>query len=88
MVFNVKVIPISHPPIHVTVLTEPTPSSPAFRYIGPWADVRGFLAIHTVSGVEFPDIETELHEDRLVSFDIDTSEMGLASAQFNAVREL
>jgi hypothetical protein len=47
-----------------------------------------FLAQHKVSGVEFSDIEIELHKDRPMSFDIDASETVLSLAQFRTVRKL
>jgi hypothetical protein len=88
MVFRVQVLPISRGSTNVTVTTERTGSSPAFRYVGLWTDIRGFLAQHALSGVKLWEIETELHKDRPMSFDIDTSETGLSSAQFIAVKKL
>ena len=87
MVFRVQVIPISRAPIKVSVTAELTASGSTFLRIGPWTDIRDFLAHYAVSGVEFPDIEIELHKDRPVSFDIDTSETALCLAQFNGVKK-
>jgi hypothetical protein len=73
----------------VTIRTDPTSSSPAYQYVGLWADIRGFLAKRIAKGFTFSDIEIEFHKgDHLVSFDIDTSEMDLSLAQFNAVKKL
>jgi hypothetical protein len=83
----VQVHPISRTPIKVSVTAELTSSSSAFLRIGLWTDIRDFLAQHKIGGVEFSDIEIELHKDPPVSFDIDTSETALSLAHFNAVKK-
>ena len=59
-----------------------------FLRVGAWTDIRDFLAQHKVSGVEFSDIEIELHKDRPMSFDIDASETVLSLAQFRTIKKL
>jgi hypothetical protein len=87
MVFRVQVVPISRAPINVSVSAEATPAGSTFLRLGPWTDIRDFLAQHRVGGVEFSDIETELHKNRPVLFEIDVPETELSLAQFNAVRK-
>ena len=88
MIFRVQVIPISRDPIEVTATTEPTSSSPAYRYIGPWKAIRAFVAAHAAKRFLFDDIVNDLHKDLPVSFDIDASESILSLAKFEAVRKL
>ena len=78
MVFRVHVLPISRGSVDVSVTAEPTSSGSTFLRVGAWTDIRDFLAQHKVSGVEFSDIEIELHKDRPMSFDIDASETVLS----------
>jgi hypothetical protein len=88
MIFRVQVIPISREPIEVTATTEPTSSSPAYRYVGPWKDIRGFIGLCIAKGFSFDDIVNDLHKDLPVSFDIDASEPILSLAKFEAVKKL
>ena len=88
MVFRVHVLPIPRGSIDVSVTAEPTSSGSTFLRVGAWTDIRDFLAQHKVSGVEFSDIEIELHKDHPMSFDIDASETVLSLTQFRAVRKL
>jgi hypothetical protein len=83
-----QVIPISREPIEVTATAEPTFSSPAYRYVGPWKSVRGFIALTATKGFSFDDIVNDLHKDLPVSFDIDASEPILSLAKFEAVKKL
>ena len=87
MVLRVHVLPISRGSIDVSVTAEGTSGS-TFLRVGAWTDIRDFLAQYKVSGVEFSDIEIELHKDRPMSFDIDASETVLSLAQFRTVRKL
>jgi hypothetical protein len=82
MVFRVQVVPISRAPINVSVTAEPIPSGSTFLRLTRWTDIRDFLAQHKVGGVGFSDIETELHKNRPVLFEIDVPETELSLAQF------
>ena len=88
MILRMQVIPISREPIEVTATIEPTSLSPAYRYIGPWKGIRGFVAAHAAKGFSFDEIVIDLHKNLPVSFKIDASEPTLSLAKFEAVKRL
>jgi hypothetical protein len=61
-------------------ITAETGSGSIVHWIGPWAVIRQFLALHMVGNCYIPTIESELRRGNRQAFEIETSETLLSLA--------
>ena len=81
MIFRMLVVPIITVPPSVSIAAE-TASGSIALWVGPWAIIRQFLALHVVGNCYIPTIESELRRGNRQAFEIETSETLLTLAGF------